>query len=149
MRTKQVNRYYCDYCSKASLSASHMARHEKHCTLNLNRVCRVCKFVEDGRSKDFQQSTPAELVALLPVPIVTKTEFDGMKFQDGFEAAVVSAVPKLREAAGNCPACMLAALRQARIPVPIAEGFCYTDEMKELWSNVNEAQFARDRNSYY
>jgi len=38
--TKKV--YYCDHCKKRSLSAGHMRTHEKHCTANINRICRLC-----------------------------------------------------------------------------------------------------------
>ena len=34
--------YYCDYgCKKYLLSPSGMEKHERHCSLNPNRICRM------------------------------------------------------------------------------------------------------------
>jgi hypothetical protein len=41
--TKKV--YYCDFCKKHSLSSYTIKEHEKHCTCNPNRECKMC---EDG-----------------------------------------------------------------------------------------------------
>lgn len=35
--------YYCDFCKKSNRSASAMSKHEKHCTLNPKRECRLCR----------------------------------------------------------------------------------------------------------
>ena len=141
MRTKMVKRHWCDFCDKAGLSASAMARHEKHCTMNPNRACRVCGMVADGRDSDFVPQTVAQLSALLPEPITLVDDFGGKRFQDGFEDSVNAAIPTLRAASGDCPACMMAALRQAKIPVPCAApAFDFTTEMKEIWSNINDAR---------
>jgi hypothetical protein len=45
---------------------------------------------------------------------------------------------------------MLAALRQAKIPVPMLSGFDYTAETKAVWQQVNEEREygERDRNDY-
>ncbi len=42
MKTKLKNVYYCDFCKKHSLASWAMKEHEKHCTLNPDRICRVC-----------------------------------------------------------------------------------------------------------
>lgn len=75
MRTKMVKRHWCDFCNKAGLSASAMARHEKHCTMNPNRACRVCGMVADGRDSDFVPQTVAQLSALLPTPVTIEDDF--------------------------------------------------------------------------
>ncbi len=51
---------------------------------------------------------------------------------------VNAALPALREATENCPACILAALRQRGIPVPSVNGFNFTEEMKSVWSDINQ-----------
>lgn len=38
--TKKV--YYCDFCRKHSLTSGSMKLHEKHCTANPDRECRMC-----------------------------------------------------------------------------------------------------------
>lgn len=138
MRTRKVNRYWCDFCGKAGLSGSHMAKHEKHCTMNPNRECRVCKMVEAN------QKPIAVLVALLPDISGTPLEEAAFLGFSDLELQLKNTLPKLREAAGNCPACILAALRQAKIPVPAAHDFNFTEEMKSVWRDINDAQTAEE-----
>lgn len=40
MRMKRKIVYYCDYCNKKSLRS--LKIHEKHCTANPDRECRLC-----------------------------------------------------------------------------------------------------------
>ena len=138
MRTKKVNRYWCDFCNRAGLSAGSMRNHEKHCTCNPNRECRVCKLIDDGKD-----TTPlADLVQMLPDPAQFKKKYDGSTleyFDDSLVDAADAVFPVLRAAAGGCPACILAAIRQRGIPVPMVTKFSFTDEMKEIWNGINEA----------
>lgn len=134
MTTKKLNRYYCDFCGKSGGSAGHMKNHEAHCTLNPNRQCRLCNRL---------QQTPKpieELKALLPV--MELEEINGYdQFSEASIAALKAAVPVLRDACGGCPACMMAALRQKGIPVPVAEGFDYATESKQV---LNDTEPNRD-----
>lgn len=115
MRVKKVNRYYCDFCRKAGCSAGHLKRHETSCTANPNRVCNVCKMVEGV------QKPIAELLAVLP-----KGD---------------SAVKALRELTNNCPACILAALRQSGCAA--YSSFRFVDEMASVWSEINNSNVER------
>lgn len=83
MTRKPAWRYKCDFCGKTGYSAGHMRKHEKHCTANDNRECRVCKLMEG------EQKPMADLVA-----------------------AAWSGIDALEKAADECPACMLAAIRR-------------------------------------
>lgn len=83
MKMAMRPRYYCDFCKKGNGSASAMKRHESSCTLNPNRVCRMCSLAE---------SAPVSLAVLLHT---LDTE--------GFSA--------MRELCNGCPACTLAAIR--------------------------------------
>lgn len=143
MRTKKVNRYWCDFCNKAGLSADAMAKHEAHCTMNPDRNCRVCTLINGGYTVGRERM--AELVALLPDSTAYNTG-DGIYFgndnDDGNEAyklarAVAAVLPKLREEVEDCPACILAALRQAKIPVPMVEGFDFKAEMRGVFDGCN------------
>ena len=141
MKTKRVNRYYCDYCKKSGCSAGHMRRHEERCTMNPERTCRVCKLVEA------EQKPMAELLAVLPV----RQQFPDLEDEDGctviseaFVSAVNDALPVLRDVAENCPACVLAALRQAGAYLPAVSGFNFTEEMKAVWREVNQSQAEAD-----
>lgn len=46
MRSKQVTRYYCDYCRKAGMRRDAIETHEKHCCRNPARQCRMCDMIE-------------------------------------------------------------------------------------------------------
>ena len=132
MRTKRVNRYYCDFCPKAGGSAGHMKRHERGCTMNPDRVCGVCGIVEAT------QRPIQELIALLPNHLNFQCYGEG---HEGYDAALTitanKKLPRLREAANDCPACILAAIRQAHIPVPMVSDFNWTREMQAVWDAIN------------
>jgi hypothetical protein len=129
MRKKQAWVYYCDFCKKSGRSGGHMKRHEAGCTANPNRVCSAhCKLTEYAAPR----APLTELVALLK-GVDTKAE-----------------LAALREAADDCPMCILAAIRQSRrqvIPDPDEDGMatcCLYDydfraELKSKWSDYNQA----------
>ena len=96
MRRKQVWRYYCEFCGKGSCSGGGMAIHEKHCTMNPNRECRMCDASQRAYGDAVQQPI-ADLIAALG---------DGQK----------TGMAALRELASSCPACILAAIRQSGLP---------------------------------
>jgi hypothetical protein len=148
VRTKLVKRYWCDFCNKAGLSAGAMSKHERHCTLNPNRQCRVCAMVADARRADWKPSTLAELVSLLPskASLFQENDYHGDYFADT-DGTLKAAIPVLREASGDCPACMMAAIRQAGIPVPLADGFDFSAEMKQIWADINQRQHQYDESA--
>ena len=82
----------------------------------------------------------AELVKLLPAEPDQTIDADWTPVKEATEAAM----PKLREAAGNCPACILAALRQAGKSIVYFSGFDFKSECKDFWADVNDAQYSRE-----
>ena len=94
MKTKMRPRYYCDHCPKGTGSASFMRRHERGCTANPARVCGFC-----GRNGDVQ-----DLATILVTPQLAVS-------LNPWEGRMVA----LREATDNCPACILAAIRQSGV----------------------------------
>jgi hypothetical protein len=138
MRIKKVNRYWCDFCNKAGLSAHAMRKHEQHCTLNPLRKCRVCQFINGGNGCCIE-----ELKSLLP----DATEFheshafvgDDNAYSRLLEATEAT-MPSLREATDNCPACIMAALRQAKIPVPMVDSFDFKAEMQKIFNDSNQSR---------
>lgn len=121
MIRKPSYRYYCEHCGKSSGSGGHMSRHEKSCTANPDRECRMCNSTR---------------------PIGSLIEVLG----DGDEAGVMS----LRYEAGGCPACMLAAIRQSGLQRPYEvdgsgkmtdEGFSvefnFKEEKDRWWKEKN------------
>lgn len=132
MKTKRVNRYYCEFCTKANCSAPHMKKHEKHCTMNPSRECGVCGLLE--QSPESLES----LIAILPDPADYAASEHKGAFDPALTYAANDALPRLREATNNCPACIMAAIRQAGIPVPMVNEFDWTKEMKDVWAEVND-----------
>jgi hypothetical protein len=134
---RKVNRYYCDFCPKANCSRPSIEKHEASCTLNPNRVCRMCALMEGGEDVAEPLSV---LIALLPDASAIHPEPGTFCAEDAYSnlaAALKAAMPVLRKAAANCPACIMAALRQARIPVPIAEDFDFQKESKAILDEYN------------
>ena len=120
----------CDHCGKKNWSKGLMRKHEMHCTKNPNRECRVCKMVEG------EQKPIAELLALLPETASWEDEYGFVVYHEDTTKNVNAALPLLRDACEGCPACILSALRQKGIPVPLATDFDFTKEMKSLWNDI-------------
>jgi len=96
----------------------------------------------DYCQNEFEQAPIDALLAVLPDPrpfqIFDEDEHsEFFYFSNKLTIAVNAALPKLREISGNCPACIMAALRQKGIPVPMATDFDFTLEMEEIWSEIN------------
>lgn len=98
MKVKMRKQYYCDFCKKNGGSKYHLQRHEKSCTGNPDRECRMCH--------------------LLGGPVHTVKELIDILGSGGEEG-----LKRLREATENCPMCILAALRQSGINDIDDEGF--------------------------
>lgn len=132
MKKLQRWRYYCDFCKKAGGSGAAMLAHESSCTLNPDRRCRLCVLTNGGCA-----STMEELMAPLPDP----TEWHA-KWSEELQRELVekteAAMPALRELAQNCPACIMAALRCKKIPVPMVESFKFTEEFASAMSQAND-----------
>ena len=140
MRKKKVWRYYCEFCKKAGCSGGHLKRHEEHCTMNPNRTCGMCEMMGGG-APDLQK-----VMQILPNPDdfkKTEEKFGFISFS-GLEEATDKVLQELRDAVENCPACIMAALRQKGIPVPIVKNFNFTEECKSAWADFNEAQRESD-----
>jgi len=132
------NRYYCEYCKKSGGAANWIKKHEERCTLNPNRYCGYCHLLEGARSINEEPPKLADLMAILPNPdkYVLSDEW-GFTSYPGLEEAVDAVLPKLREMCNDCPACIMAALRQKGIPVPVAKNFDFKKECQSIWSDFN------------
>ena len=109
-----------------------MERHERGCTNNPNRICTMHQYV-DGVQKPL-----AELSAILLANGPEKEK-------------------QLRDAADNCPACILATLRQTRGPIiyddqypdeirtDVGFAFDFKKELERFWQEANDG---RDRAEY-
>ena len=130
MRKMKRWRYYCEFCNKSGGSGYHMAEHEKHCTLNPNRICRMC-----GRGEGL-----GKLIALLPKKEDYVSKGPLFEFLD-FAEAVEKTMFVLREEAENCPACILAALRQAGIFIPMIQSFGFAEECKNWMKEMRREYY--------
>lgn len=92
MRVRKVNRYYCDHCKKSGGQKSAMERHEKGCIRNPDRKCGFCASHETWVGEFQHEKSLPELITILQ--------------NDGMQA--------LKDAAGNCPGCVFAAIVQSR-----------------------------------
>lgn len=87
MRKKKVWRYWCEHCGKGGCGGHAIGKHERACIRNPARTCGMCRVAEG------EQKPMADLIASL----------------------VAGGLQELRQAAGGCPACMLAAIVQERL----------------------------------
>jgi len=138
MRSKQVTRYWCDFCNKAGLSKHAMANHEKRCTKNIDRECRVCVFVNGGGNSDRERMQ--KLIDLLPEPI--EHNYDNPSKWVAYQSELAIAMVSVRLHADNCPACILAALRQKGVDRFEVADFSFDEEMKAVFKMVNEEHAA-------
>lgn len=118
MRAIKRWRYYCDFCKKATGTRHSMAKHEKGCTANPGRVCGLCALAGQP------QRSMAELLAK------AYELFDGIAIHDLCGPKGDEAAKAFREFAGNCPACILAALRQSDFDVPWIQNFDFRTESR-------------------
>lgn len=137
MRTERRLRYYCDHCKKSGGQKPAMAMHELSCTKNPDRVCRMCRLIDSEEVT----ATLTELMAALPDPLQhVKTDRWGTYTNyDTLSPLLAEAIPKLRELAQGCPACILAALRQKGI-LAYDEFFDFKAEIKAAFASAIKAR---------
>jgi len=126
-------RYKCDFCGKNGRSAGHMRNHESGCTANPERICKIHQYA------DIRLENPGPL----PVSELISTLRAHWHDED-------HGVGALREAAEDCPCCMLAAIRQSGAcrGVIDEEGYAdpwigtalfnFKEELARLWDGVNQ-----------
>ena len=117
--------WYCQFCGKHYHRNN--TRHEKHCTANPDRYCRLCETVRDYHVivKHFKEQIEVE-----------KHEYYG-----GLDEITVIRAPMLsdiREAVDNCPACILTIMRLTGLVAPWFNlHFNYREEKEKWWAIVN------------
>lgn len=146
MKTIKKNVYYCDHCGKRLLSAGLMAKHEKHCTANPNRKCRLCKEERDIASFIESLKTRFKL---------TYEEPDYENFiNGGYDVEWIGEPITLREIydfTDGCPMCTFAIIRQTKLNYSAFKlGYDYKKDLAEYWKEHNDEMRERDeRESYY
>lgn len=129
MKTIKKNVYYCDFCKKKGLSASAMAKHEKHCTGNVNRDCRMCGF-----GLDYQKIIDRLTPAVKQVPEM------GHPFGDKATGVLKEIMDDIHDEVEGCPACCLTILRKLGSFLPVVSPsfqFDYKKEVASWWAERN------------
>jgi hypothetical protein len=104
-----------------------MAKHERGCTMNPDRVCGLCEYAIPS----LQQKPIADLVACLACE------------DDDLEAGMA----KLRDLAQGCPGCILAAIRQSKIRDRYYDSeygwpdlkFDFKKELEAWWATIHDS----------
>ena len=156
MKTVKKNVYYCDFCKKRTLSASSMSVHEKHCTANPDRKCRMCDDYSGVRERVDELKKRFKLhESKLSYP-------DETYFQETIIAVEWIGEPitmqEIRDLSDNCPNCMFAIIRQTglnRYYFATNNGaenqfhFNYKKEMIETMRQKNNELTEKERFNYY
>jgi len=139
MKVKRVLRYYCEFCKKSGGGKAAMIKHEEHCTMNPNRICGLCNGV-------YTDADLPDMIALLPDPEEYQDEdATGKWYTPMLTTDANVALGKIRELT-ECPACILSAIRQRGIPVPVVSDFNY---QKESEAYLSERDNEPEREVYY
>jgi len=135
--------YWCDFCGKSGRSAGYMSSHEKSCTMNPDRVCRMCQGYGDGTP----QAKMGDLLDALKLAKIEEVEEDRFGITVKIENEK-EAIERLREVSNNCPMCMLSAIRQTTKHPTLFDSFKFEKEKEDFWSDYKEAQIMRGGDGY-
>jgi hypothetical protein len=127
MKTIKKNVYYCEYCNKRGLSAGHMSKHEKSCTLNINRICRVCNLLDNEK---------LELQPIIDKHMALYLQSNYLKPYNG---------QLILEDCNICPACALSVIRQVYKQANAKNFyssivFDYKKEMQSIFNDINSSR---------
>jgi hypothetical protein len=146
---KQVWQYKCEFCGKKRISASAMSKHEKHCTLNPDRECRLHSHGRLDPQVPMSELLEAIRLCKTENRSVFSPEKADTRDDSAFEIVrVLVDIEPLRKAARECPMCIFAALRQSGHRP--SEVFDYMKELDDFWCQANEDAEQREyMTSYY
>lgn len=141
MKTVKKNVYYCDHCNKKGLVAMHIRNHEGRCTNNPNRYCGACEL-------------PGLPAVIVPKLMARFTLSDNLEYDPtdpvynpgaNMDEKLVTwinepiTLQEIRNMVDNCPACILAILRQSGLNRHYfhLEAFDFKMELKRFISEKN------------
>ena len=143
MKVRMRKQYYCEFCKKNGGHAGIIRKHEERCTNNPERECGICDMLGNI------QTPVKDLLKLIPDPIqrTKKGKFDDIFGGEEYDWIVTEnkkeiseSLKVLREKTNNCPACILAAIRQKNIcgPESFFEDFDFKKELGAMWHKYNQ-----------
>lgn len=140
------NVYYCGFCKKHGLSAGVISKHEKYCTANPKRECRMCKKITPDQINGIIEGFKKTFT--IKKELVWSDHIDENVEQ---ESVIWTGAPvtlkEIRYIVKDCPNCILAVLRQTGMNREIfgLENFDYKEEfiarMAELNSEQKESEY--------
>ena len=153
MRKRRVWRYYCDFCKKALCHHGYMVKHEKRCTMNQDRECKVCK---KEKLKGF---------SLKDLKIIARNNENELKqlsekldYPFKVQENSKDIINEMYDFADYCPMCVFSALRQDGLlksiyddsGVLIKEGYKFSlkEELDEFWKTMREKEEYEDQMYY-
>lgn len=145
MKTIKKNVYYCEYCNKHGLSAGAMAKHEKHCTANPDRICRLCGNTEGYKDEIEEIKSRYKLIKekvdFLPGIESMKVEWVGNKVT----------LEEIYDIANDgCPNCMLSIIRLSGLSAGWHDlDFDYKKNLAQYWAEKNEDLRRREEERTY
>ena len=130
MKTLLKKVYYCDYCKKRGMSAPAMSKHEKHCTANPDRECRMCEN-ETNYSQIIEEFKTR-------YKIINSEMFDNYNIEQVEWIGKEVTIDEVHEKAGGCPMCMLTIIRLSGFTNPMFHiSFDYHEAVKKWWREVD------------
>ncbi len=132
MKIIKKNVYYCDFCNKKrGLSAGAMAKHEKHCTANPDRECRLCGRTYPLRKYIDRLKKRFEIIESEP------DEYDCITQTVKWHGKEIT-LKEVLGIADNCPNCTLAILRQTKLNYAVFDfKYDYKIELAGYWDEKN------------
>jgi hypothetical protein len=145
MKTVKKNVYYCDYCKKRKLTSHAMLIHERHCTANPHRECRMCEITPERINElieEFKKRFTLE-------PVKEINNLTGLVYNETFKVIWKDkpvTLEEVRNSVDGCPNCMLAIIRQCKFSSHYFEDFENFDYNKEMEEAIKERN--RDKSEY-
>ncbi len=137
MKTKRKIVYYCDFCKKRALRS--LAQHEKYCTGNPDRECRLC---ENQSIREIIEKYKGYFS--VSEEIHTEHEWNEAKpiFKKNFTLEDI-----INELDYRCPNCILAIIRALGLNRWYFDkkfDFDYKKELEDWWKMNNEETYRED-----
>ena len=138
MKIIKKNVYYCEFCNKKSLKS--VKDHEKHCTNNLDRDCKLCK--EKYNYREIIDKLKQRFV-FMETTKVNEDDFGVGEFIDVSISWVTDKISgkEVLDLVNGCPICALTIIKglaknknESRL---LNIDFDYGKELGSWWTEIN------------
>lgn len=134
--------YYCEHCKKRYFLKSAAIKHEKHCTLNPNRECRMCNIISGGGIDIKPLIKKYETIFNERFPhypkLTTEEIYDHINDKNTQWGEEI--INQIKTDVDGCPICTLTIIRQTNIG-----SVCYYKELKNDVKQVLENNYNDER----